>query len=107
VATWTRALRDGWKVVVVMKNLVAFSLALFSISFGTGCASTAGMVRHYASQELQCPETRIRTREVAPGTYVARGCGRRTMYIDNSAPSYVAPARPGVDTVTLRIARNP
>jgi hypothetical protein len=94
-------------LVVVMKTLVACSLALLSIGFGTGCASTADMVRHYASQELQCPESHIRTREVAPGTFVARGCGRRTMYLDNSAPSYVAPSRPGVDTVTLRIARNP
>ncbi len=91
-------------MVVVMKALVAVTLAAMSIGFGTGCASTADMVRHYAAQELNCPETRVRTREVAPGAFVARGCGRRTMYIDNSAPSYLPTPQPGRGTVTLRVA---
>ncbi len=94
-------------MVVAMKTMVAFALAAVSMAFASGCTSTADIVRHYASQELQCPESRIRTREVAPGAFVARGCGRRTMYIDNSAPSYLPTPQPGTDTVTLRVARNP
>ncbi|MEI8255589.1 MAG: hypothetical protein WCJ30_07950 [Deltaproteobacteria bacterium] len=90
-----------------MKTLCAASFALISMALGSGCASTADMVRHYAAQELRCPETQIRTREVAPGAFVARGCGRRTMYIDNAAPSYIPTQQTGTETVTVRVARNP
>ena len=94
-------------MVVVMKTLMAVTVAAVSMAFGAGCTSTADTVRHYAAAELQCPEARVRTREIAPGTYVACGCGRRTMYLDNSAPSYIPTPQPGTDTVTLRVAGNP
>lgn len=90
-----------------MKTLCAVSFAMMSLALASGCASTADTVRHYAAQELRCPESQIRTREVAPGAFVARGCGRRTMYIDNAAPSYMPAQQPGSDTVTVRVARNP
>lgn len=90
-----------------MKTLTVLLFAMTSLAFGSGCASTADMVRHYAAQELRCPEAQIRTREVAPGAFIARGCGRRTMYIDNAAPSYLPTPQPGIDTVTVRVARNP
>ena len=94
-------------MVVAMKTWMAVTLAAVSMAVGSGCASTADVVRQYAAAELNCPAARIRTREVAPGAFVARGCGRRTMYLDNSAPNYIPTPQPGTDTITLRVAGNP
>jgi len=90
-----------------MRTLVAAVVAVVVVVSNSGCVSTVDTVRRYASRDLQCPAMQIRTREVAPGAFVARGCGRSTMYIDNAAPSILPAREPGRAYVTLRVARNP